>query len=311
MDEKKIVSVEGHVLSSKNQPETKRAKERNKEDRSYVPVIVKRIDEAVRHPDDTLERAIKEGLEQHRRSKLSLFLSAIAAGLILGFAGMCVALVSQIFVGEENFILNRLAVALVYPLGFVVCIMSGTQLFTEHTATAVYPVLDDKTHFKSLILLWCIVLLGNLFGTLISSYLLFMADNVINAKEGYIYVMNHLIHFSSLEVFISAILAGWLMAQGGWLVLATPPASSQLLCIYIVTFIIGLGGLHHSIAGSAEVFSGLFHVENPEWLKSFKFLASAVIGNLVGGSLFVAVLNYGHIKKTQSYDEGESTYESK
>lgn len=54
----------------------------------------------------------------------------------------------------------------------------------------------------------------------------------------------------------SALLAGWLMALGAWLVLATPPTVSQLASIYVVTFLIGLGGLHHSIAGSAEALSG-------------------------------------------------------
>jgi formate/nitrite transporter FocA (FNT family) len=30
-----------------------------------------------------------------------------------------------------------------------------------------------------------------------------------------------------------------------------------------------------------------------------RFVALAVAGNLVGGSLFVAVLNYGHIRKSR------------
>jgi len=89
------------------------------------------------------------------------------------------------------------------------------------------------------------------------------------------------------------------MAQGGWLILATPPASSQIICIYIVTFIIGLGGLHHSIAGSAEIFGGLFMSETPHYLKALRTIISAILGNLIGGSFFVAILNYAHIKKTQ------------
>jgi formate/nitrite transporter FocA (FNT family) len=30
-----------------------------------------------------------------------------------------------------------------------------------------------------------------------------------------------------------------------------------------------------------------------------RFLVLAIFGNLVGGSIFVALLNYGHIRKTQ------------
>ena len=65
--------------------------ERLEEDQSFVPVIIKRTDESRRHPDDVLVTAIAEGLEQLCRPALSLGLSSIAAGLILGFTAMAVA----------------------------------------------------------------------------------------------------------------------------------------------------------------------------------------------------------------------------
>lgn len=288
-----------NLRDSEEETTTSRTIEREQEDQEYVSVIVKRNDEAVRHPDDILEKAIQEGVEQHQRSRASLFLSALAAGLILGFAGMCVALVHSTIPSGVSPAIQRLATAFVYPLGFIICIMSGTQLFTEQTATAVYPVLDKRSQIKSLLMLWVLVLAGNLVGTLVSSILIFQSEAVILAGKGFVEVYEHLISYSGTEVFMSAILAGWLMAQGGWLVMATPPASSQIICIYIVTFVIGLGGLHHSIAGSAEIFSGLLHANDPHYFDAIKFLVVAIIGNLIGGSFFVGVLNYGHIRKTQ------------
>ena len=212
---------------------------------------------------------------------------------------MCVSFASQLFDGDNVFIQERLAMAIVYPLGFIICIMSGTQLFTEQTATAVYPVLDKRASVFSLFSLWAIVLIGNLVGTALSSILIASADNVIMVKQGVLEVAHHLLDHSFFEIFISAILAGWLMAQGGWLVMSTPPASSQIICIYIVTFIIGIGGLHHSIAGSAEIFGGLIHSLDPNYYKASKFLLASILGNLVGGSVFVAILNYAHIRSTQ------------
>ncbi len=283
-----------------NHDETERSLERKSEDQHYTPVIIKRNDQAVRHPDDTLKFGIEEAVEQHDRPRMSLLLSSISAGLILGFAGMCVALMSQLYPSSDGALMNRLACAFIYPLGFIVCVMSGTQLFTEQTATALYSVLDKRSTVVSLLSLWSVVLIGNFIGTFLCSVLLYLAEPVIVANNGFESVMGHLLSYSFSEVFFSAILAGWLMAQGGWLVLATPPAITQLACIYTVTFIIGFGGLHHSIAGSAEIFSGLIRSSNPDFLKSASFLTSAVLGNLLGGAIFVAILNYGHIKKTQS-----------
>jgi formate/nitrite transporter FocA (FNT family) len=70
-------------------------------------------------------------------------------------------------------------------------------------------------------------------------------------------------------------------------------------CIYIVTFLIGLGGLHHSIAGSVEMFTALFISDDFSLLQGLRFISQAMLGNLIGGSVFVAILNYGHIRKTQ------------
>lgn len=278
---------------------TNRTIERREEDKKFVPVIIKRTDEAVKHPDDILERAIKEGVEQHKRSATSLFLSALAAGMILAMAAMSVALTADAIDQLNLPGLKRFALAMVYPLGFVVCLMSGNQLFTEHTATALYPVLDRKVKVRSMLSLWMIVLAGNLVGALGISILLHQVGDLLQAKAGFLEAYHHFVTPDASTILFSSILAGWLMAQGGWLVLATPPASSQVLCIFIVTFIIGLGGFHHSIAGSAEVFSGLLNSTAPHYGDAFKALGVSILGNIIGGSLFVGILNYAHIRQTR------------
>ena len=89
------------------------------------------------------------------------------------------------------------------------------------------------------------------------------------------------------------------MALGAWLVMATQPTLSQMAAIYIVTFIIGIGGLHHSIAGSVEIFTAYMISNDFSIAQVMKFIAVTIFGNLVGGSIFVALLNYGHIRETQ------------
>ena len=283
-------------------PTTVRDSERKEEDTRYQPVIVKRIDAAARHPDDTLLHAIEEGLEQAYRPTVSLLLASIAAGLILGFTVMAVA-VANTFAQELGVseLAARLMMAVVYPLGFVVVVLSGQQLFTEHTATAVYPLLDGRSSLKRLLRLWSLVLGGNLVGAVCAALLLTGAEPVIHAKAGYIAIGHHLVGWGFGTLLISGILAGWLMALGGWLLLSTPPTVAQIVLIYFVTFLIGVGGLHHSIAGSVEIFvAKLMAWHEFGWGPTLYFIAVAVLGNAIGGAVFVAALNYAHIRKTQS-----------
>jgi len=299
MKEKKIITPGNKEKAAG--ATTIRQQVRRREDEEYLPVIVKRNDEVVRHSDDVLEHAINEGLEQLERPNISLILSSIAAGLILAFSVMGVGVIAS-FDGIENSSLRHMLIALIYPLGFVICIMSGSQLFTEHTATAVYPVLDRRAGPKTLLRLWVLVIFGNLIGAIIAAGLLTLADEVIGAKSGYIYLAVKMLDYSSPAIFFSAVLAGWLMALGAWLVLATPPTFSQIVSIYFTTFLIGLGGLHHSIAGSVEMFTAMFVSDQFSVMQATGFIGLALLGNLVGGSMFVAILNYGHIRHSRSLE---------
>lgn len=292
-----ILLPDGSIANETN--ESQRQEDRKSEDKDYVPVIIKRTDETRRHPDDALQHAIEEGLEQLNRPTLSLFLSAIAAGLIVGFSAMAVAVVLTA-TGElkASPIVSRLATAFVYPLGFIVCILSGAQLFTEHTATALYPVLDRKAKVSNLVRLWLTIILGNLVGAIACGGLHFFAIEVIHAREGYVEIGHHLTRFSTPGLLISAILAGWLMALGAWLVGSSPRTIAQIAVIYIVTFLIGVGGLHHSIAGSVEMFAAMFLSTEFTISMAIRFISVALLGNLVGGSCFVALLNYAHIRRT-------------
>jgi formate/nitrite transporter FocA (FNT family) len=267
-------------------------------------VILKRSDVALRHPDDTLQLAIEEGVEQADRRWVSLLLSSIGAGGTMAFTALAVGVAAGATADAQPATLQRALVALAYPIGFVLCLMSGTQLFTEHTALAVYPVLDGRLRARALGRLWGTVLLGNMLGCLLGALLLAGAEGVTGAAPGYAWAAEHFMAAGPGPTLASAVLAGWLMALGGWLVLASPPGPATVLLIYLVTFLIGLGGLHHSIAGTAELLAARFTGASVPLGPAAASLSIAIAGNLLGGSIFVALFNYGSIRHTRLGEDG-------
>jgi formate/nitrite transporter FocA (FNT family) len=97
-------------------------------------------------------------------------------------------------------------------------------------------------------------------------------------------------------ILLSAVLAGWLMGLMTWLVTAARDTTGQILAVWITAFVLGLIGLHHSIAGSIEILMALFAGAGPTFADFGKFLLWAVLGNAIGGSCFVALLKFGHVK---------------
>jgi formate/nitrite transporter FocA (FNT family) len=64
--------------------------------------------------------------------------------------------------------------------------------------------------------------------------------------------------------------------------------------IWLVTGVIGLAGLHLSIAGAVEVVAGLVAADGLGLGASVACLGLAALGNAVGGFVFVALIKYGH-----------------
>ena len=93
--------------------------------------------------------------------------------------------------------------------------------------------------------------------------------------------------------FLRGIFAGWLIALVVWLLPAADYARLQI--ILILTYLVGLAGLAHIIAGSVEVLY-LVTTGAASWGSYFgQFMVPTLIGNTLGGVTLVAALNYGQV----------------
>lgn len=234
-----------------------------------------------------------------KRPAFDLFWSAITAGLTIGWSFVGGAYVSTL-VGPAY---RKAAQAALYPLGFILVIIGRSQLFTENTLEPVIPVLDHPTGEKlgKMLRLWGLVLLGNMLGAAAFA-LLFAHTNVVSpdvsaqmrgmsekAMEG-----------SFLSQFYHAIFAGWLIALTAWLVSATTYTGAQIALIWMTTAPIAALDFRHSIAGSVEAFFAASKGAVTWSAALGDFAVPAVLGNIVGGVVLVAMLNHGQVSSKRS-----------
>ena len=247
---------------------------------------------------EILEEQIDASLHEFNRSNLGLFLSAFTAGLEIGFSILLIGTVYTLFGGEVSPENLKLFLSLCYPLGFVFVIIGRSELFTEHTALAILPVLNRSVTVKDLLQLWGIVYLGNLLGGFLFGVILVALGTRIGFIDidTYYFLAHDLIKFDGLTIFLSALLAGWLMGLLGWLLTSSQETMSRILLIILITSIIGIAGLHHCIIGSIEVFSAAISSSKVGWSDYFNFQVWATLGNAIGGTVFVAILKYSHVR---------------
>jgi len=235
----------------------------------------------------------REGEEELGRTVSALAWSAFAAGLSMGLSFISEALLMA-HVPEAPW--KPLLTKFGYAMGFLVVILGRQQLFTENTVTVVLPLLLRKNMATLLrmLRLWGVVLLSNLVGTFLFALVVGKVTVLDPQAQKYLHEIGaaHL-GYSFGIAFVRSIFAGWLIALMVWLLPAAETA--RISVIVIITYLIGLGGFNHIIAGSTTVFY-LVVTHAISWGAYFgQFFFPALLGNVFGGMALVAALGHAQV----------------
>ena len=183
-----------------------------------------------------------------------------------------------------------------YTIGFLIVVLGRQQLFTENTLTPILPLLHnrDLSTLGRVARLWALVLAANIAGTwLFAAAIAHVPVFEPEMLSAFADVSRSSLHMDFAGTFGRAIFAGWLIALMVWLLPATE--GSRPLIIIIITYVVGVSGFPHIIAGSAEC---AFLVQVGEAsVADFisRFFIPTLLGNVAGGVALVAALNYGQV----------------
>ncbi len=251
-------------------------------------------DNSAKSHGEILKQQIIDGQKTYDKNSVSILLSSFTAGLEIGFTYLLLCTLYFFLVGKvsEDTIMKLISFA--YPLGFIMVVLGQSILFTEQTSLLTLPVLNKKRTFISLLKLWGLVIVGNLLGGYAMAGVLVWFGphlgifDLLTIEKIAVHVTNH----GSWVILVSAILAGWLMGLLSWLVAASKDTLGRIFIIYMITAVLSFAGLHHSIVGNVEVFAGLITSSAISLSDYAIFQSIALLGNAIGGAVFVALLKY-------------------
>jgi formate/nitrite transporter FocA (FNT family) len=257
----------------------------------------KQVDEVERQsrPNAALihETIRAEGESELERSASALALSALAAGLSMGFSLLVQGWLQAAIVDGPT---KELIAPLGYTVGFLVVVLGRQQLFTENTLTPILPLLhnrDWKT-VRGVARLWAVVLAANIAGTILFAFAVAHSGIFEPARfNAFLTIGREALNGDFASTFLRGIFAGWLIALMVWLLPGAEAA--RIFVILVITYVVSLGHFSHIIAGSVDaafmVATG--HAGWSDYL--FRFFAPTLLGNILGGIALVAVLNYGQV----------------
>ena len=244
--------------------------------------------------DVVLEQQASQATEELERPTIPLLLSGLAAGIDLGFGPFAMAVGGTLMRDVLSPPALTLLQANLYTIGFLFVVVGRSALFTEQTASAVQPVLARRATVARLLRLWGLVLVSNLVGgVLFAALAVPLGRGLAIVEPSVLAEMAHRVTSKPTDVMLlSAVAAGWIMGLLSWLVVAARDTTAQILAIWAATMLIGLAGLHHSIAGASEILLAVFAGAGATWADLWRFLAISIPGNAVGGVVFVALLKF-------------------
>ncbi|WP_197442479.1 formate/nitrite transporter family protein [Lignipirellula cremea] len=245
---------------------------------------------------EILRNEIREGLGALEGSAIGLAISGISAGLDIGFGPFLMAVVRTKLTGEFSEPILALIGANLYAVGFLFVVLGRSELFTEQTTLAVLPVLGGHSRPRALVRLWAIVLAANLAGGAIFAAILVLVGPALGIIDPVALgqIAEPLLGHPWWVTILSAVLAGWLMGLLSWLVAASRDTISQIVIVWLITTAIGIGHLHHVVAGSVQLFGAYFAGQNVALGELGLVLLWSTIGNILGGAFFVGVIKFGH-----------------
>jgi formate/nitrite transporter FocA (FNT family) len=254
------------------------------------------VHELERAPASVIFEAIRrDGEYELRRPLCALWWSGVAAGPALSISVLCKGfLVSVLPEADWTPAVSSLG----YTVGFLIVILGRMQLFTENTITPILPLFLSPTRGKFLQIarLWAIVFTANMAGCIAAALVIVFLNILPDARfEGILAVSRHYAEATPYQHFAWGIPAGFLIAALVWM-LPRMKGAGEVMMIVVITYVIGLGGMSHVIAGSTELFILVLRGELGVVPAVFGGILPALAGNVLGGTGIFVTLTFAQLR---------------
>lgn len=265
--------------------------------------------------------SIKEAIEKYiagcqskvEMTKENLIARSVLAGALIGM-GAAASSVAAHTISDVG--LARLAAAVVFPVGLMMVILLGAELFTGDCLMAM-SVTDGKQSLKEVIRVLVSVYFGNFVGAGVLALLINMSGQ-LNYSGGMlgaytIKVAMGKVNVSFMEGITSGLLCNVLVCAAVLMAICAKDVTGKLIAVFFTIMLFVTAGFEHCVANMYYITAGLLAKLNPSYvslameqygysveqlrhLNLYHFLVTnlvpVTIGNLLGGIVFLGLPLY-------------------
>ncbi|CAL3962763.1 unnamed protein product [Diplocarpon coronariae] len=249
-------------------------------------------------PAQTTELISRIGVKKARTRLDKMFINSFIGGILLSFGAALFLITnsSPWFKTNAPGLLRTIS-AMVFPVGLIMIVLTGADLFTSNCMSLVIALLHRRCSIVDLLRTWGISLLGNLAGCLFSMAVLTGYGGTFEydayRAEALSFAKTKAVDPEWHQIFFRGIICNWLVCLAVFLATASREVASKIIAMWFpVMCFVGLG-TDHAIANMYFIPLAIY-LGAPEpltvWYFIWKSLIPSLIGNIIGGGFFMGVV---------------------
>lgn len=269
---------------------------------------------------EVIEQNIQNGIKKTNLTTKKLILLGIAAGFFIGIGAEASSLAMH---GISNVGLARTVAGVVFPIGLMLIVLLGGELFTGNCLISM-AVYDKKAKLKGMIRNLTIVYISNFIGAALMAWMINNCGQ-LNFSDGAAGAFTIKVAFGKvgidpMQAIVSGILCNVLVCLAIFMAATAKDVAGKCIAIFFPIFVFVISGFEHCVANMYYIPAGILATHNPlyaakatelygitaEQLSGLNFgsmfsnLIPVTIGNIIGGMVFVGLLYWYLYRKKES-----------
>lgn len=261
-------------------------------------------------PPELIKIAGEAAIKKDGYSVRKILLLSFLAGAYISFGGLLSIMVAGGMPGisATNPGITKFLFGAMFPVGLMMVVMAGAELFTGNNAYFMPNVLSGKQKWTAPLRNWGLVYVGNFFGAVFVAYFLTYLTGIVSSlpwKDMVLGIAEGKMGNPFYKTFFKGIGANWLVCLALWMGMSAQQTSGKIMGIWwpVMTFV--ALGYEHSIANMFFIPLAMFHGADITWGNFVvQNLIPATLGNIVGGAFFVGTLYWmAYYKENMAKEE--------
>lgn len=244
-------------------------------------------------PKEIVAYASKSSLEKGKYTIRKTLVLSFLAGVYITMGGLLSVVVGYGFPGlsAANPALPKLLMGATFPLGLILVVLAGGELFTGNCAYFIPSVMNKEQPWRSAFRNWSLVWMGNFAGALFFTYFLVSIPGLLHYapwQEGIKSIAIAKTSNPFIVTFLKGVGANWMVCLAMWLGMSAKDTTGKIVGIWWVVMAFVTLGYEHCIANMFFIPMAMLEGADISCYTMFvKNLIPATLGNILGGALFV------------------------